>query len=564
MAVATRTVTGKFLAPDGTPAVGELEFTPSNTLVYDTDGNVYIVTGQTVILDANGAFSTTLMVTDDVNVEPNGWLWYVDERIPNGKSWYMELPTSGSPLDISTIYPTSNVPSLGISNKTYIDAQDALKVDRAGDTMTADLEIDTSAAAAKLILDRPAGYDGALQVNTNDVKRWLLGANTTAEGGSNAGSDLSIKAYDDNGSLIAEALKIMRATGAVLLYADPTDALGAVTKQYVDTFRNRNYFHNPALSINQRQLSSRTTDGYVLDRWKRNGSGGTISYGSASFVLGDTSGGIPESPEKYAYITTSGQSAASDYAQLSQALESVRILSNRTVTVSFWARVLGGGPASFAVSATQWFGTGGSPSSAVVIAFGKVALSGTFARYSLTATIPSISGKTLGSNGDDVLQFNFWTSAGSDHNSKTTSLGIQNEQIDLWGIQAEVGSTATPFEIRSISEELLKCQRYFVRLTPGSYVYGKFGPAIFASTTIAYADIATPVLMRKPPSWDGSSTLGLYDGSTHYSVTKTGGSSTQRGYTPQLTGTGFPGAGYSCMLEAYNSLSAYIDLSADL
>ena len=55
MAVATRTVTGKFLAPDGTPAVGELEFTPSNTLVYDTDGNVYIVTGQTVILDANGA-----------------------------------------------------------------------------------------------------------------------------------------------------------------------------------------------------------------------------------------------------------------------------------------------------------------------------------------------------------------------------------------------------------------------------------------------------------------------------------------------------------------------------
>jgi hypothetical protein len=71
--------------------------------------------------------------------------------------------------------------------------------------------------------------------------RWALSiGDATVESGSNTGSDFKLEAYSDAGASLGLPLKILRANGTatfggpVILAADPTSALGATTKQYVD------------------------------------------------------------------------------------------------------------------------------------------------------------------------------------------------------------------------------------------------------------------------------------------------------------------------------------------
>lgn len=54
---------------------------------------------------------------------------------------------------------------------------------------------------------------------TSGSLRWLIGANTTAESGGNAGSDLNLNCYNDTGALILTAVSITRATGLVTIGA---------------------------------------------------------------------------------------------------------------------------------------------------------------------------------------------------------------------------------------------------------------------------------------------------------------------------------------------------------
>ena len=82
-------------------------------------------------------------------------------------------------------------------------------------------------------------------------------------------------------------------------------------------------------------------------------------------------------------------------------------------------------------------------------------------KFTVTVNIPSISGKTLGSNNDDFLGLYFWLDAGSDYNSRTNSLGQQSGTFDIAQVQLEAGSVATPFEMRPIGTELALCQRYY-------------------------------------------------------------------------------------------------------
>jgi hypothetical protein len=72
-----------------------------------------------------------------------------------------------------------------------------------------------------------------------------------------------------------------------------------------------------------------------------------------------------------------------------------------------------------------------------------------------------VSGKTLGTGGNDSLSFHFWFDAGSDYNSRANSLGQQSGTFDISQVQLEAGDTATPFEHRSYGDELARCQRYY-------------------------------------------------------------------------------------------------------
>jgi hypothetical protein len=270
-------------------------------------------------------------------------------------------------------------------------------------------------------------------------------------------------------------------------------------------YAGKNKFINADFSLNQRAFTSTTTTGtYGFDRWKTLTSGGTSTYSSQTFTLGAAPVAGYEG-KNYARIVTSGQSAAGDYSTFDQLIESVRTFAGQTVTVSFWAKAATGTP-KIAVSASQNFGTGGSPSAVVITYGGQATLSTSWARYSITMAIPSISGKTIGTTANtDSVEMLFWVSAGSSSNAYTGSMGIQNNTFDFWGAQIEAGSTMTDFVTASGNSpqaELAMCQRYYQQNTAGVYWNG------FATNTVNfYTMVYFPVAMRTAPTITNTSTV---------------------------------------------------------
>lgn len=74
-AIASRTVTGTIVLPDGTPAEGSVRFLPS-VEVRDVTGKVTVARAPLFVdLDSAGHFSIELSVTDDPDGQPVGWVW---------------------------------------------------------------------------------------------------------------------------------------------------------------------------------------------------------------------------------------------------------------------------------------------------------------------------------------------------------------------------------------------------------------------------------------------------------------------------------------------------------
>lgn len=143
-----------------------------------------------------------------------------------------------------------------------------------------------------------------------------------------------------------------------------------------------------------------------------------------------------------------------------QLIEDVRTFAGQQITVSYWAKA--GSSKPIAVSFGQFFGTGGSPSALVESFVAKPTLTTSWARYSHTVTLPSISGKTIGSDlNSSCLYLAFTFDAGPLYRGSTGDLGQQSGTFDIAQVQVEAGPVATAFEQRSIETELAMCQRYY-------------------------------------------------------------------------------------------------------
>lgn len=224
----------------------------------------------------------------------------------------------------------------------------------------------------------------------------------------------------------------------------------------------KNKIINGDFFVNQRNFTSNTSAGYGFDRWSMAFSSGTSTYTPQTFAPGTAPVSGYEGAT-FARIVTASQTGAGGYSLLKQPIENVRTLAGQTATVSFWAKSATGTP-KIAVEFAQNFGSGGSPSSEVDTYAGQVTLSTSWARYSVSVTVPSISGKTIGTtvNTSD-LTVALWVSAGTTFDARTGSIGIQNNTFDIWGVQVEAGSVATPFTTATgtIQGELAACQRYY-------------------------------------------------------------------------------------------------------
>jgi len=364
-------------------------------------------------------------------------------------------------------------------------------------------------------------------------------------------------AEPDNSSLVKNGAQDIRALG---------DAIDTSVWNIGFGQAGKNKIINGDFKINQRGFSSTTSSGtYMFDRWTNYLNDGTVTYSSQSFTLGAAPVAGYEGTT-FLRCVTSGQTLAGAAALLFQKIESVRTFANQPITISFWAKAAAGTP-KIAVEIGQVFGTGGSPSATVNTYIDQKTISTSWVRYSSTVTVPSISGKTIGTANNDALGIQFWTSAGSDFNSRTGSLGIQSATIDIWGVQVEYGSKMTPFQTASGGDpqsELAMCQRYYWRSTGGG-LYALYAQGLAVLTTAAQIFMQFPITMRANPTAIEFSTLQLNDGITVTAVTNLTLANTST-FSTVLTASVAAGltAFRPYQLGNNNSTSAYLGITAEL
>jgi hypothetical protein len=196
---------------------------------------------------------------------------------------------------------------------------------------------------------------------------------------------------------------------------------------------------------------------------------------------------------KYALqITKSSGSTTGDY--FLQRIENVKSVTGE-LTYSLSAKA--DAATDITVYARQHFGTGGSPSEIVDLLFGTISVpsGSTFEKYSLTETLQSLAGKTVGTNNNDYVEFYALISNSS------------NATLTLTNVQVEAGTVATPFRRNapSIQAELAACQRYFQRINSetSSGLYWSIFQAL--STTATVGSIWLTTTMRSSPTVSFSS-----------------------------------------------------------
>jgi len=220
-----------------------------------------------------------------------------------------------------------------------------------------------------------------------------------------------------------------------------------ITDSSVQSLKNRNLIINGAMQVAQRGTSFTADNSYTLDRWKSgDGTGGTPArtLSKETFTLGQT-----DVPNAYYYLRHNQTSASTNgNSSLSQRIEDLTRFNGQTVTLSFYAKA--DSSINIDVRLIQDFGTGGSPSADVQLTE-TVNIGTSWAKYTVTKTLGSLLGKTLGTDGVHTSFLNL------DIEFKPTATFI----FDATLFQLEYGDVATPFEHESYTETLQKCRRYY-------------------------------------------------------------------------------------------------------
>ena len=217
----------------------------------------------------------------------------------------------------------------------------------------------------------------------------------------------------------------------------------------------KNKIINGDFGIWQRGTSFNITGNFSADRWFSQPdvtpTTGTVSQQTF------TPGTAPVAGYESAFFLRSSVTTAGSCTVVShrQRIENVRTFAGNTVTVSLWAKADTAGRIIQFPQFQQNFGSGGSAS---VPTYGSnITLTTSWARYTQTFSIPSISGKTIGTS--SYLEFLFQQPI------------VSGATLDIWGVQIEYGSKATPFQLAGGGDpqsELAMCQRYYERVAAGS------------------------------------------------------------------------------------------------
>jgi hypothetical protein len=312
----------------------------------------------------------------------------------------------------------------------------------------------------------------------------------------------------------------------------------------------RNAIINGNFDIWQRgtSFSNPTAGAYTADRWvlNYNGSGATRTISRQLFTLGQTD--VPGEPQYFLRYAQTAAGSGGTFNVLTQRIEGVRTFAGQTITISFYAKATTNITTS--INLFQNFGTGGSPSATTFINGGNISVGTTFTKYSSTITIPSITGKTIGTNNND----HFVLDIALPLNTTFT--------FDIAQVQIERGPVATPFERRPIGTELNLCYRYFQQL--GNVVYATIGSGVQQSTTASGINVPLLQPVRTNPIISFNALIVTDRSSADAGVSSVLESRvSETSVYVSLAHTAFGALGRGCLLAA-SGAGGYLRVSAEL
>lgn len=249
-------------------------------------------------------------------------------------------------------------------------------------------------------------------------------------------------AEPDNSSLVKNGASDIRTLG---------DAIDTSVWNVGFGQAGKNKIINGDFGIWQRgtSFSNPSTTAYTADRFlvEHDGAGATRTISQQTFTPATAPVAGYEGTYFLQYAVSGGTS--NTYQQIEQRIENVRTFAGQTVTFSFWAKA--DAARTIDILVNRNFGSGGSTADQSSVG-STLNITTSWARYSVTGTMGSVSGKTIGAG--SYLQWIMRFAAAT------------AQTVSIWGVQLEYGSKATPFQTASGGSpqaELAMCQRYYER-----------------------------------------------------------------------------------------------------
>jgi len=282
---------------------------------------------------------------------------------------------------------------------------------------------------------------------------------------------------------------------------------------------NRNLIINGAMQVDQRNATT-TATGYTVDRFLVAKSNFDELVIAITQDTDNPSGNGFSNSLKVAVTTAESAQAANEVMYLEQRIEGQNLQqlaygtsSAKSLTLSFWVKSPLAGKHSVLFYQT-------TPNRSNLQSY-TVSSANTWEYKTIT-----IDGDTSGNiANDNTSEFSvFWPlSSGTDFtgtphtgwgahsntddfaHSDSVNIAAQTGNFFLTGVQLELGEQATPFEHRSVHDELARCQRYYWQVAGASQIVGQ---GFYYSTSEFDCIVNLPQTMRAAPTFTPSNNSG--------------------------------------------------------
>jgi hypothetical protein len=351
-----------------------------------------------------------------------------------------------------------------------------------------------------------------------------------------------------------------------------TVATNGTTAMTVDTSQNTTFAATVAMSSSFKRNRLINGNMAVAQRGTTYSLTSTLAYGSIDRFFAAQNGTangrfaqLAYNANGFAYIALLGRNGSATTTGViyaGQTIETLNVagLAGNSITLSFYAYaganfsaassqinvVINSGTAADQGSAS---GVAGTWTGLSVILNATQAITTSLTRYTFTATVPS--------NCQELQYYIAYTPVGT---------AGADDNIYFTGVQLEVGTKATPYEMQIYSDQLAQCQRYYViwKGVADAAGYSFISNAVVQGSGLFFSVISLPVTMRQIPAISyvgtitGSPNAGTLSGITNVYNQK--GSTVGVYGTISVTGT----INNAFVLYTYNDPANYLYASAEL